>query len=155
MLLEVTGNAAYAQELEETVYQSSKLFSETEFDEIEKLLIPWIFTKNVDHIHINLFANATIKYEHTMKGAVEITQETDYPKSGKILIKFKMQTKNYIELFIRIPEWAEGATVTEKGVKYVAPPGGYSQVIRKWDEGDFVEVILPMEKMPVYLKNGF
>ena len=154
-LLEITANARYAQELEETVYQSSPLFTESEFREIEKLVTPWIFTKNVDHIHVNLFANATIKYEHTMKGAVEITQETDYPKSGKIQIKFKMQTKNYIELFICIPEWAEGATVTEKGVKYVTTPGGYSQVIRKWDEGDFVDVVLPMEKMPAYLKTGF
>jgi len=147
-LLEITNKEYYAQELENTVYESSSLFSESQFRIIEKLITPWIFTKNVDHIHVNLFANATIKYEHTLKGAVEITQETNYPKSGKIQIKFKMQTKNYIELFIRIPEWAEGATVTEKGVKYVAPPAGYSQVVRKWSDGDFVEINLPIEQMP-------
>ena len=154
-LLEITGKELYAQELENVVYQSSGLYSETELKQIENLIIPLIFTKNIDHIHVNLFANATVKYNHTLKGAVEIIQETDYPKSGKVQIKFKMEQKRYIELFIRIPEWAEGATVTEKGVKYVAPPGGYSKIVRKWSDGDFIEIDFPLEKMPAYLKTEF
>lgn len=151
-LLEITGNARYAGEMEGVVYQDNSLFSETEIKEIENRSVPFIFTKNVDHIHVNLFANATIKYEHTLKGAVEITQETNYPWSGKVQIRFKMENKRYIELFIRIPEWAEGATVVEKGVKYVAAPGSYCQVTRKWNDGDFVEIIFPAEKIPAALK---
>ena len=147
-LLEITGNSSYAQELEETFYWGAASFDTQEFKEIENHIIPFIYTKNVDHIRVNLFANSTINYEHTLKGIVEITQETNYPASGKILVKFKMSEKRYIELFIHIPDWAEGATVTEKGVKYVAPPGGYCQIVRKWDDGDFVEVFLPIEKMP-------
>lgn len=147
-MLEVTGNARYASELEKNVYQSASLFTESEFREIEKQVTPWIFTKDVDHIYVNLYANATIKYEHSLKGAVEITQETDYPESGKITLKFKMEKKRYIELFIRIPEWADGATVTEWRVKYVANPGEYCKVVRKWDEGDFVEINLPIEQRP-------
>jgi DUF1680 family protein len=147
-LLETTGNANYAEEIEGIAYQNYSAFSETGTKEMENRLIPWIFTKNVDHIHVNIFANATIKYEHSLKSAVEITQETNYPESGKIQIKFKMEKKRYIELFIRIPEWAEGATVTAKGVKYVAIPGQYSLVARNWLDGDFVEVIFPSEKIP-------
>lgn len=152
-LLEITGKELYAQELENVVNKSSMLYAGDNLQIIEKLLVPWIFTKNVDHIHINLFANATIKYNHSLKGIVEITQETNYPESGKIQIKFKMETKRYIELFIRIPEWAEEATVTEKGVKYVATPGSYCQITRKWNTGDFVEVNLPKEKIPISLKK--
>ena len=147
-LLEITGKELYAQELENVVYQSHLIFSEAELKQIEKQLIPWIFTKNVDHIHVNLFVNATVKYNHTLKGAVEITQVSNFAESGKVQIKFKMEQKRYIELFVRIPEWAEGATVVEKGVKYVAIPGSYSQITRKWSTGDFVEVKLPVEKIP-------
>ena len=146
-LLEITGKELYAQELENVVYQSSATFSEAELRQIEKLIVPWIFTKNVDHIHVNLFVNATVKYNHTLKGAVEITQESNFAESGKVQIKFKMEQKRYIELFVRIPEWADGATVVEKGVKYVAIPGSYSQITRKWSTGDFVEVKLPVEKI--------
>lgn len=151
-LLEITGKEMYAQELENVINQSSMLYSGDDLQNIEKLLIPWIFTKDVDHIYVNLFVNATIKYIHTLKGAVEITQETNLNESGKIQLKFKMETKRYIELFIRIPDWAEGATVVEKGVKYVANPGNYCQITRKWNEGDFVEINLPLDKMPATLK---
>lgn len=147
-LLEITGKEKYAGELENVLYQSSASFTDNEMKTIEKQLVPYIFTKNVDHIHVNLFVNAAIKYNHTLDGMVEIIQETDYPESGKILIKFKMENKRYIELFIRIPEWAEGATVVEKGVKYVANPGSYCQIARKWSEGNVVEINLPIEKMP-------
>lgn len=147
-LLEITGKEMYGQELENVVFQSSSIFPQAELTQIEKLLTPFIYTKTVDHIHVNFFANAIIKYNHSLKGAVEITQVTNYPESGKVLIKFKMENKRYIELFIRIPEWAEGATVVEKGVKYVAQPGSYCLITRKWNEGDFVEIILPIEQMP-------
>lgn len=151
-LLEITGKELYAGELESIVNQSASLFTMTELNQIEKLLVPFIFTKNVDHIHVNLFVNATTKYTHTLKGAVEITQETSGIESGKIQIKFKMETKRYIELFVRIPEWAEGATVVEKGVKYVATPGSFCQITRKWSTGDFVEVNLPKDKIPTTFK---
>ncbi len=147
-LLELTGTTLYAGELEETVYKSASLFTESEYMEIEKNITPWIFTKDVDHIYVNLFANATIKYEHSLKRAVEITQETSYPESRKIQIRFKMEKKRYVELFIRIPEWAEGATVTEWRVKYVSVPGEYCQILRKWGDGDVVEITLPAEMIP-------
>ena len=152
-LLEITENTMYAEELESIAYQNNSSFTESEIEEIENQLIPFIFTKNVDHIHVNLFANATIKYNHTLNGAVEITQETDIQDSAKIQIKFKMEIKRYIELYIRIPEWAEGATVTEKGVKYVTHPGEYCQIARKWGEGDMVEIVFPEERIPEYFKT--
>ncbi|HRX10901.1 MAG TPA: glycoside hydrolase family 127 protein [Draconibacterium sp.] len=147
-LLELSGNTAYANELEEIIYKGATLFNEQEYNEIEKKIVPWIFTKDLDNIYVNLFASASIKYDHSLKGAVEIVQEANYPESGKIKLKFKMEEKRYIELFIRIPEWAEDATVTETGVKYVANPGTYSQILRKWGEGDSVVINFPIEKMP-------
>lgn len=154
LLLEITTNERYAQELESIVYQVASKFSESEINEIENLLIPFVFTKNVDHIYVNLFVNSTVKYEHTLNGAVEITQETDFPESGKVQIKFKMENKRYIELYIRIPEWAEGATVVEKGVKYVAAPGTYCPIARKWKEGDFVEITFPSDKIPASINSN-
>lgn len=147
-LMEITGKELYAQELENIVNYCKSSLSQDELKKTERLLTPWIFTKNNDHIHVNLFVNATIKYDHSLKGAVEITQETTYPESEKVIVKFKMENKRLIDLYIRIPEWANGATVTEKGVKYVAIPGNYTVISRKWSDGDFVEINLPVDKMP-------
>ncbi len=141
-LFELTEKAIYAEELENTHAQSAGQFAGPENRKIESLIKPWIFTKNLDNIHVNLYVNATIKYNHSLNGSVEITQETAYPGPGKVNIRFKMEESRYIELFVRIPGWAEGATVTEKNVKYLATPGSYCQITRKWKDGDFVEVIL-------------
>jgi len=51
-----------------------------------------------------------------------------------------MEEIRYIEISIRIPDWARNATVTEKNVKYVATPGSYCFIARKWNSGDVIEI---------------
>lgn len=149
LLFELTGNARYSEELERIVYTSFK--RNLPESEIESLAKPYVFTKYVDHIHVNLFIPSEISYSHSMGGDVKIWQETDYPETGSVLLHFSMTERNYIELFIRIPSWAENATVEVKGVKYFAPPGGYSKIAKKWKEGDVVEIEFPIRKKPDYL----
>lgn len=147
-LLELTGDEKYAKELERVVISGFSNTLELNRAEIEKAIIPYIFTKDVDHIHINQFANATVEYEHSFFGTIKITQETAYPKSGHVRIHFSLKEKKYVELFVRIPEWASGATVNALNVKYVAPPGDYCKIAKQWKEGDWVEVELPINKIP-------
>jgi hypothetical protein len=150
LLFELTGDARYSEELERIVYTSFKRnLSESE---IESLAKPYVFTKHVDHIHVNLFIPSEISYSHSMGGDVKIWQKTGYPESGSVRLHFSMTERNYIELFIRIPSWAENASVEVKGVKYFAPPGGYSKIAKKWKEGDVVEIEFPISKKPDYLK---
>lgn len=140
-LLQLTGDAKYAEEMQK-ILQSGFPPSETD-ENIDDLVAPYIFTKNVDHIHVNLFVPAEISYEHSLHGKVKITQEFPGNNPNTVFIKFSMEKERYIELFVLIPEWAEGATVTVKNVKYFAPPGQYCQIAKEWLEGDVVEVYLP------------
>jgi len=150
LLFELTGEAKYSEELERVIYTSFKRnLAESEIEQIAK---PYVFTKYVDHIHVNLFIPSEIKYNHSMGGKVKIWQETGYPESGSVLVKFSMTEKQYIELFVRIPSWAEDASVEVKGVKYFAPPGSYSKIAKKWKEGDVVEIKFPISEKPDYLK---
>lgn len=150
LLFELTGEAKYSEELERVIYTGFKRnFTERE---IEQVAEPYVFTKNADHIHVNLFIPSEISYSHTLGGDVKIRQETAYPESGSIHVHFSMTEKRYIELFIRIPSWAEDASVVVKGVKYFAPPGSYSKIAKKWKEGDVVEIEFPISKKPDYLQ---
>jgi hypothetical protein len=148
-LFQLTGKARFAEELEEIAW---KKFS-AQPQVFDSLVSPYIFTKNVDHIHVNLFLPKEISYEHTLGGAVKIVQETDFPKSGSIRLNFSMEIKRYIEIFVRIPTWAEGASVTVKGVKYFVTPGLYSIIAKKWKEGNVIEIEFPLENLPDYLKK--
>lgn len=144
LLLQVTAEAKYAEELE-YIYLNSKN------PESRKAAASFVFTKNVDHLNLNLFLSAKIEYNHTMDGKVEVVQETDYPNTGRVELKFSMEKARYIELQIRIPSWAKDAQVTVKGVKYFAPAGGYCFIAKKWHEGDSVEIVFPgiRNKIPV------
>ncbi len=148
-LFQLTGEARFAEEMEKIAWNSfageSQLF--------DSLVSPYIFTKNVDHIHINLFLPKEISYQHTLGGGVKIAQKTSFPESGSIRINFNMEIKRYIEVFVRIPVWAEGTSVTVKGVKYFAQPGQYCIIAKKWKEGDVIEIEFPHENLPDYLKR--
>jgi len=136
LLLQLTTDTKYGEELQHVFLNSYNL-------EIKNRAASYVFTKNVDHIHINLFLPAEINYQHSLAGDVQILQETNYPESGKGEVHFSMSKRRYIELYIRIPSWADDAHVTVKGVKYFAPAGGYCKIAKKWREGDLVEIVFP------------
>jgi hypothetical protein len=150
-LFQITGDAMVAEELEHIVWQHFLIAPGATPD---SLILPYVFTRNNDFIHLNLYLPASIHYQHSMGGKVTITQETDFPEDDTIRIVFGMETKQYIELYVRIPSWAEDASVTVKGVKYLAVPGSYSQIAKKWKEGDMVEVEIPVENLPAYMTPG-
>ena len=137
-LLEITGEPVYAEALQKLSTTENMSLTASESELAEQQLAPFIFTKNVDHIFVNLLVNSSVEYVHSLDGKVKITQESK--SSDGFLLKFNMDEKRYIEVNILIPKWATNATVIEKNVKYVATPGEYCLISRKWKEGDFVEV---------------
>lgn len=139
LLLELTQQEKYAAELERI---GQTLVEATD------LITPFILTRNLDNIYVNLFQPTEISFSHSMGGKVTFRQETDYPNSGSVKLHFGMTERRQIELFIRIPSWAEGTTVTVKKVKYFAGPGSYCQIVKKWKEGDVVEIEFQIEKKP-------
>jgi hypothetical protein len=148
-LFQLTGEARLAEEMEKIAWIGFSGKSHV----FDSLVSPYIFTKNTDHIHVNFFLPTAISYEHSLGGAVRIEQETDFPESGSIRLNFSMEIKRYIEIFVRIPSWAEGTSVTVKGVKYFAQPGQYSIIAKKWKEGDVIEIEFSQANLQEYLKT--
>ena len=138
LLFELTSDVTYVNELE-------KVF--LKFQTYKTVIEPLFVTKDVDHLYVNIFQPTELNYSHSLGGDVSFKLETEYPDSGSVRLHFGMSIKRYIELYIRIPDWAEGTTVTVKQVKYFAQPGDYCKIAKKWKEGDVVEIELPIEKM--------
>lgn len=139
-LLELTGEERYASELEQIIEKTNTLG----FD-VKNQISPFIITQNVDDLYINLFHNYELIYQHSLGGDVKIRIETKDPKAGLVSLHFEMTERRYIELYVRIPKWAEGASVEVKNVKYIAQPGTYSKIAKKWKDGDVVEIVLSKE----------
>jgi DUF1680 family protein len=72
---------------------------------------------------------------------IELIQQTDYPWDGRVRITIdKAPRAGEFSLFLRIPQWASGATVAGK----LAAPGTFHEIRRTWKDGDVIELDLPM-----------
>ncbi len=152
ILLKLTADSKYGDEMEKAIYNSflgnlQKYNSDFLSEEVASVF----YTRYLDQVYVNVFGNSSMEYYHTTGGSVRIIQDTKYPYDGFVKLKFETDDKRYVDLHIRIPEWAEKASVTVGGVKYKAVPGKYARVTKKWKTGDVVEIILPMRP---FIKKG-
>ena len=85
--------------------------------------------------------------------AVRIEEKTHYPFDEKIQIAMHPEKTIAFPLYLRIPGWCDGATVSINGSKQdiSLEAGKYLRINRTWKEGDNVELSLPMK---VAVVNG-
>jgi DUF1680 family protein len=74
-------------------------------------------------------------------------QTTDYPWDGEITIELTRVPPTPVALRLRVPGWAEGATLAINGDAVSAAgmrPGNYAVAERVWKPGDTLRLTLPM-----------
>ncbi len=102
-------------------------------------------TDDDDTIWVHLYAAGNA--EITLPGGqtVRLAQETGYPWSGDIAIR--VEASGHFGLNVRIPAWAERATVSvnNEPIAGALTPGSYAEIRRTWAPGDVVRIDLPME----------
>jgi len=108
------------------------------------------------HDDASLFVNLFIASELTWKEkGLVVRQETQFPEQEATRLTIKCEKPVRLSLKIRYPSWARsGMTVAVNGKAEAiqAQPGSYVAIEREWQNGDTVEVRLPMalrtEAMP-------
>ena len=75
-----------------------------------------------------------------------ISEETAYPMDGRICLKISLSASASFPLELRIPSWCEEAVLRVNGERIKAPePGSIARIERLWEDGDTVELDLPMK----------
>ena len=100
----------------------------------------WAYSKSADALWVNLFNGSRVETA-IAGGPMAVTQTTDYPWDGVVRFTIEKAPPREAALMVRIPAWAEGATI--EGRKVAA--GSYAQLRRVWKAGDRIELRLPME----------
>lgn len=135
-LLKFSGEERFADALEKILFENKvPVLTEKELKSV-------VFTHVYDQIFVNLLATSSLTHNHTTGGIIKLTEQTSYPESSEMTLKCESNDVRYLDVFIRIPEWAVNPTVTHGNVKYVAHPGEYCQISRKWNDGDEINVRL-------------
>ncbi len=97
-------------------------------------------------VYVNLYIPSTLRW--VQDGVpISLRQRSDYPFEGSIAFDLQSAKARDFELALRIPAWAEGASVAVNGRRVDAAPGPgrFARISRTWTNGDRVELDLPLK----------
>lgn len=120
-----------------------------------------IYAADKDSLFINLFVASNAKV-NINGNKISVTQQTDYPWKGNIVVLVNTEEAATFTLKVRIPGWAMGKPVPGDLYSYTDKQNnkislyvngkeeeikldkGYVGITRQWNKGDKVELVLPM-----------
>jgi uncharacterized protein len=97
-------------------------------------------------VYVNLYIPSTLRWTEN-GSALALTQEGEYPYDDHIAFTVTTSQPTELTLLLRIPAWAERASIFVNGArqKSLAIPGQFAAVKREWKNGDRVELELPLK----------
>jgi DUF1680 family protein len=95
-------------------------------------------------IYVNQFIASTL---HWKEEGFSIQQTTSFPTEQGTSLKVNCAKPHARTIHVRIPGWTRGPEIKLNGrtLEAVADPGSYLAIRRKWQDGDTLSVVLPME----------
>ncbi len=80
---------------------------------------------------------------------IRVREDTLYPFQGEVRLTIHATSPATFPLVLRIPDWAERASVKVNGEPVTANtginfPNGFFPITREWRDGDAVEIVFPM-----------
>jgi DUF1680 family protein len=104
------------------------------------------YLRSADGVYVNLFTPSRVQWKDG-SARYGLQQDTRYPFDNKVQIQVSgSQAKDYT-IYVRIPGWAVPDPVLSVNGKRVAEPvqpGNFAAIRRNWNDGDRVELELPM-----------
>jgi DUF1680 family protein len=100
----------------------------------------YVASHDTNAVQIHQYATGEVAAELPGRGTVKLKVETNYPWDGAVRFTVEETVDGAWALELRIPAWAEGATVNGETVA----AGVYSRHEQDWSVGDVIELQLPM-----------
>ena len=104
------------------------------------------YTDRQKLISINLYTPSHTTQTLADNVSIMLTQETDYPSTGHVVIRVDPTTEISFVLRLRIPRWCNNATVKINDGQVLLVPAGtnHYEIGRKWEPGDVITLDMPM-----------
>ncbi len=106
----------------------------------------YAYTTSDKGVWVHMYGGNKLSTELKKGGAVEMSQQSNYPWDGAIKFTVNKAPDNPFSLFLRIPGWCKKAElkVNGKPVALKAKAAEYEEINRSWKAGDVVELNLSM-----------
>ncbi len=103
------------------------------------------YFRDAQGVWVNLYIPSTLRW--VQDGAeIRLTQTSLYPYDRVVQFEVKTRKEQDFTLSFRLPEWAEGASISVNGrqAETSATPGTFAKIRRRWHDGDRVDLDIPM-----------
>ncbi len=103
-----------------------------------------IYFHDADTVYVNLFIPSALHWEER---GLQLEQTTRFPNEETVHLKITSAPTQATALKVRIPAYAEGATLRVNGKARMVPltPGTYLTLSEPWKRGDVLDLTLPMK----------
>jgi len=94
-------------------------------------------------VWVNLYIPSSVNW--TSNGAqIVLKQQGEYPYNSHVQFEVTASRPAAFALNLRIPAWAEKASISVNGKREAASAGSFARVEREWKTGDRIDLDLPM-----------
>jgi len=97
-----------------------------------------------DGLYINMYGSNNIKTILKNGSIIALQQSTDYPWSGNVNFTIQQAPTTATNIYLRIPDWCNHATIKVNGVAQKIEYNTYTKITKNWKVGDKIELILDM-----------
>ncbi len=110
------------------------------------ILSEWAVMTRKNGMALNWYGPSSFTVPLQNGHRIHLEQKTDFPRSGKILLKVTPASTEHFTLSLRIPGWSKNTTVRINGqLQQGVLPGSYLDLDREWQAGDEVVISLDMQ----------
>ena len=92
---------------------------------------------------VNNYVEGRVNMKTPMGKNLVLESKTGYPRTQEYALTLDLEDSEAFEIAFRVPAWCDGMKVIVDGTQFTAQ-GGYVKVKRFWQNGDTVDVLLPM-----------
>lgn len=104
---------------------------------------------------VNFFERGEARYRLADDRRLTLRAETDFPLGETVRLTLaELDRPGRFTVKLRIPAWARGAEVSVGGTTTAAAPRAYHAVTRDWQAGDVIEVRIPARPRLVMGRHG-
>ncbi|NLG28849.1 MAG: glycoside hydrolase family 127 protein [Chloroflexi bacterium] len=106
----------------------------------------YFYSQAEDELWVHLYMGSSVKLQLAGQ-EVSLRQETNYPWDGQVHLRLWLHKPARFALALRIPGWCRKAKLSVNGEKVkvkAVTRNGYARIERKWQDGDRIELVLPM-----------
>jgi DUF1680 family protein len=113
----------------------------------------YFYSTGNEGLYVHLYDNSELDWHLEDGTGLKVTQKTNYPWDGNVELTVTPSEPKEFVLFLRLPGWADSASVLVNGKSVPAgKPGTYLPVKRRWSAGDRVQ--LRLEMMPQVVQSN-